>query len=227
MSTTSPRSATASSPSTVSRSTPTSLAAAHRAVAAGRAGDAEIDAALAADNTAKGGSSPRRPAPRSRLPRARSAPGRRSSTATRRRTRSCARRRWASSAPTTLALLEPFVEPYFEMLVRIWDVAQLRDRGVPHRRALPVAAREPRARDATRAWLDANPERPRAAPTRRSSTSPASSAPSPCRSATRGTRSRRSSLGAAGVVPRYHRPPPRNRSRDRCASIAASVVSMS
>ena len=115
-------------------------------VAAGRAGDAEIDERLAADNTATGQQS---------AAHARAAI----------QTLEGKERAWSSlidvdTATNTVvretaegflrandpALLEAFVERYFAMLERHLGRAQLRDRREARRRPLPVAAREPRPR---------------------------------------------------------------------------------
>ena len=128
-------------------------------VAAGRAGDAEIDERLAGDNTATGQQSAAHA--RAAIP---TAEGK--------------ERAWASlidvdTATNTVvretaegflrgdpALLEPFVERYFEMLERIWDDRSyaIAEKLVDGLYPSPLANRA--LADASRAWLDAHPDVP-------------------------------------------------------------------
>ncbi|MDF2574252.1 MAG: pepN [Agromyces sp.] len=129
-------------------------------VAAGRAGDAEIDARLASDNTATGQQS---------AANARAAI----------QTLEGKERAWASlidvdTASNTIvretaegflrasdpALLEAFVDRYFEMLERIWDVRSyaIAEKLVDGLYPAPLANRA--LADASRAWLDSHPDVP-------------------------------------------------------------------
>ncbi|MCD2442368.1 aminopeptidase N [Agromyces sp. SYSU K20354] len=128
-------------------------------VAAGRAGDAEIDERLASDNTATGQQS---------AAHARAAI----------QTAEGKERAWASlidvdTATNTVvretaegflradpALLEPFVERYFEMLERIWEDRSyaIAEKLVDGLYPSPLANRA--LADASRAWLDAHPAVP-------------------------------------------------------------------
>ena len=128
-------------------------------VAAGRAGDAEIDERLAGDNTATGQQSAAHA--RAAIP---TAEGK--------------ERAWSSlidvdTATNTVvretaegflrgdpALLEPFVERYFEMLERIWDDRSyaIAEKLVDGLYPSPLANRA--LADASRAWLDAHPDVP-------------------------------------------------------------------
>ncbi|MDQ0575618.1 aminopeptidase N [Agromyces albus] len=129
-------------------------------VAAGRAGDAEIDARLAEDNTATG---------------QQSAAHARAATPT----LAGKQRAWSSlidvdTAPNTIvrttalgflraadpALLEPFVERYFTMLEDIWEsrsyaIAEKLVDGL-----YPSTLANRSLADASRAWLDSHPETP-------------------------------------------------------------------
>ncbi|MET0725978.1 MAG: aminopeptidase N, partial [Leifsonia sp.] len=129
-------------------------------VAAGRAGEGEIDARLASDNTATGAQSAAHA--RAAIP-----------------TAEAKQAAWNSlidvdTAPNTIVrvtalgfqraedttLLEPFVEQYFGMLNRVWE-----DRAYAIAEKLvdglyPASLANQELVDATRAWLDANPEIP-------------------------------------------------------------------
>jgi len=127
-------------------------------VAGGQAGTAEIDAALARDNTATGAQSAAQA--RAALP-----------------TASGKQAAWSSlidvdTAPNTIvrvtgagflrandtALLEPFVDKYFAMLQTVWASRSfaIAEKIVLGLYPSPLANRA--LADATRAWLDANPE---------------------------------------------------------------------
>ncbi len=128
-------------------------------VAAGRAGDAEIDVRLASDNTATGQQSAAHA--RAAIP-----------------TTAGKERAWASlidvdTATNTVvretaegflrgdaALLEPFVERYFEMLERIWEDRSyaIAEKLVDGLYPSPLANRA--LADASRSWLDAHPDVP-------------------------------------------------------------------
>lgn len=127
-------------------------------VAGGRAGAAEIDTALAADNTATGAQS-------AALARAAEP------------TKAAKLAAWSSlidvdTAPSTIvrntaagflrvndsALLEPFVATYFDMLQSVWES---RSFSIGERLVIglyPAPVNNQALADATHAWLDANPE---------------------------------------------------------------------
>jgi aminopeptidase N len=127
-------------------------------VAGGRAGSAEIDAALAADNTATGAQSAAHA--RAAIP---TADGKLAA--------------WSSlidvdTAPNTIVrttglgflrandttLLQPFVEKYFTVLQQVWES---RSYAIAEKLVVglyPAPLADQALVDATRAWLDANPE---------------------------------------------------------------------
>ncbi|GAB3616905.1 aminopeptidase N [Okibacterium endophyticum] len=127
-------------------------------VAGGRSGAAEIDAALATDNTATGQQSAAHA--RAALP-----------------TPEGKRAAWASvtetdKLPNTIVrstglgfqraadtqLLAPFVDDYFDILQSIWDNRSYKIAEYIVVGFYPAPLADQRLHDATRAWLDANPE---------------------------------------------------------------------
>ena len=170
-------------------------------VAAGRAGDAEIDERLAGDNTATGQQSAAHARAAIPTPRARSAPGRRSSTSTRRRTPivretaegflvratpPCSSRSWSGTSRCSSAIWDDRSYAIAEKLVDGLYPSPLANRALA---------------DASRAWLERTPTCPRCAASW-SSGSRASTAPSPRRSATRrGSRDRQGHTYSEGTHP--------------------------
>ena len=149
---------------------------------------ADIDAALAADNTAKGGEFAAQA--KAALPTAEAKTARVVLAHRQRRPAEHDRPRRPRSASCT----PPAVDAarrlrrgrYFDMLLPIWDSRTLPDRAVPDRRALPRAARERRAaRRHARLARGERRRRPRRCAASSPRTSRASSARSRCRSATR------------------------------------------
>ena len=149
---------------------------------------ADIDEALAADNTAKGGEFAAQA--KAALPNARGE-ARRVGLAHRQR-RSAEHDRAVDGARVHASrraspMLGEFVEPYFDMLLPIWESRTTRSRSTSSW-AVPGAAANLELRDATRAWLARNATRRRRCAASSTRTSPASSVRSPCRSATRSSR---------------------------------------
>ena len=129
-------------------------------VAAGRAGDAEIDERLASDNTATGQQSAAHARAAIQTPAGKERAW--SSlidvhTATNTVVRETAEGFLRANDP---ALLEPFVERYFDMLERVWEERSyaIAEKLVDGLYPSPLANRA--LADASRAWLDTHPEVP-------------------------------------------------------------------
>ncbi|MGV9193197.1 aminopeptidase N [Microbacterium sp. MC2] len=128
--------------------------------AGGRVTAADIDAALAADNTAKGGEFAAQA--KAALP-----------------TVDAKRQAWASLVdsadlpntvvrsaalglvhPAGVAALEAFVEPYFDMLLPVWENRTYQIANYLITGLYPAALADTRLRDATRAWLSTHSDAP-------------------------------------------------------------------
>ena len=74
------------------------------------------------------------------------------------RTRSSAPPRSGSSIPPRVALLGEFVKPYFDMLLPIWNSRSYQIASTSSSGLYPAPLANLELRDATRAWLAANPD---------------------------------------------------------------------
>ncbi|GAA3647059.1 aminopeptidase N [Microbacterium marinilacus] len=130
--------------------------------AGGVADDAQIDAALEADNTAKGGEFAAQA--RAALPTAEAKAAAWSSLIDRDTLPNTVVR--AASAgfvhPASRPLLDAYVEKYFEMLLPIWEARSFTIAEYLCQLLYPAPLADARLLEATRSWLGANPEAPAA-----------------------------------------------------------------